>query len=350
MARLPVYCSVGFLSALYAYVDRPLVDWLEDDESDNLKKLYKLIHKEAEIFLDAPISEFLSTSSPKYNPHFKKLLKQGNVPAIVTEDFEKIHTGNEVFFAEQLSPYAILFTNQTEADAEALEQNFGVMVFTPSEISKTGFLFQNQLELFVKGKKKTWDFINAFQHPFNAMVISDAYLLAKSGSRKNLEALLLHWLPKKLSIPFDLTIISDRDSKTGLPSDIDKMKNELTALLEQHFPYKVNISIIIAKIHDRNLITNYLWCSSGYGFELIDNGESCRDTHMTIVPVTHIASDKSSYKSKSTEPVNKNSAMDLYTSLRDQFKNVNKKTPQALGLLTYTAGSKKNRLFSTKDL
>jgi hypothetical protein len=345
MARQPVYCSVGFLSALYAYVDRPLVDWLEDDESDNVKKLYKLIHKEAEILLDAPISEFVSSSSPKYNPHFKKLLKQGNVPAIVSEDFEKINTGDEVFFSKQLSPSALLFTNQSEADAERLEQNFGVMVFTPSEISKTGFLFQNHLELFVKGKKKTWDFIKSFQHPFNAMVISDAYLLAKPGSRKNLEALLLNWLPKKLSIPFDLTIISDRDSKTGLPSDIDKIKNELTTMLEQHFPYKVNVTIIIAKIHDRNLITNYLWCSSGHGFELIDNGQSCRDTHMAIVPVTHIASDKCSYKSKSSEAVNTNSAIDLYTSLRDQFKNVNSRTPHSIGLFSYSAGSKRNRLF-----
>lgn len=347
MAKLPVYCSVGFLSALYAYVDKPIIDWLEDDDTDNIKKLYKLIHKEAEVLLDAPIAEYLSASSPNYNPHFKKLLKGGNVPIIAKEDFEQINAGSTVFFSEQFSPSALLFTNHTEADANVLEQKFGVMVFTPSEITKTGFLFQNQLELFVKGKKKTWDFIKAFQHPFNAMVISDAYLLCKKESIKNLESLLLTWLPKNLSIPFDLTIISDRDSKS-LPSDIEKIKNELTVLLKKNFQYEINISIIISKIHDRNLITNYLWCSSGYGFELIANGESCRDTHMAIVPVTHIASEKGSYKLKSIEPLSNSSALDLYTSLRDQFSNINNKTPQSLGLLAYTAGSKKNRLFNSK--
>jgi hypothetical protein len=73
MARLSIYCSVGFLSALYTYVDKPLIEWLEDDEADAAKKLYKFIHKEADVLLDASINEYLISSSDKY-------LKRGKHP------------------------------------------------------------------------------------------------------------------------------------------------------------------------------------------------------------------------------------------------------------------------------
>jgi hypothetical protein len=255
--------------------------------------------------------------------------------------------GDVHFFNTKLPTSALIFTDLSDADALEIEEKFGVMVFTQSEITKTGFLFQNGLELFVKGKKKEWNFLNDYSHPFNAMVISDAYLLCKTESVKNLEALLLNWLPKKLSITFDLTIISDRDNRNQ-PSDILKIKNELTALLESNFPYKVNVSIIIAKIHDRNLITNYIWCSSGYGFELINNGESCRNTHLAILPVTHIGHMKMGYKSSVMHSKTESAVLDLFTSLKTQFNVVTEKAKNGIPnsvLQDDVAGNKQNRLF-----
>ena len=185
-----------------------------------------------------------------------------------------------------------------------------------------------------------WEFISKYKHPFNALIIADSHILSTKGSKANLRDLLHNLLPEKLKVDFDLTILADRDNK-GKPSDLVQVRDEILEYLKK-YNYNINLTIVLSKIHDRNFITNYLWCNSGYGFELInDDGLSIRNTHLTLFPITYDS------KNLQVEKLDRNDEIPFFQlALWNEYKKVISETAETMGLYTNVIGSRKNRILN----
>jgi hypothetical protein len=231
-------------------------------------------------------------------------------------------------FAVNLDARSILLTDFSDELVSSIKEKFGMMTFTSTGIENTGILFTYGLESFVKGKEGNWSFIKKYEHPFNALVLSDGYILSSIEARTNLKALLRSILPSKLTIPFDLTIIFQRNEK-GLPAaDLTPTFNDITDSLSELFIYPINLTLIESEEHDRNFITNYFWFSSGHGFELIRGEKTNRNTHVTVFPRNNKIVLKSGY----------------FEILRERFRNLNLNTNAQSGLYTKVLGNRMNRL------
>jgi hypothetical protein len=343
MGALPVYCSVGFLNSMYERINQPISKWVEDDNIGSIQKLYKLIHHKAKVVLDKDISVFFDTESTSYNPNFKKLIKSGKLPKISPEDFKSINQKDSDFFNNKLPATAIIFTDLGKDDTNAIELLYGVMAFSSEEITTAGFIFCSGLELLVRNQRQDWSFIRKYKHPFNSLILSDAYILSTQDSRNNLKIMLQNILPEELSITFDLTIISDRNDR-GLPGNLNVVYDELTSFLKQQFSYEINLNLVISPIHDRNFVTNYLFCSSGYGFELIRNGLACRDTHLSIFSIGYSPDSFLGYKGDRLSNELKLTGINIIDSLKKQYTRAATNTTAQMGLMVNVVGSKKNRL------
>ena len=330
-----VYCSLSFLDSLYERIDRPIADWIDEEAIDATRNLYRFLHSpEVTLFVDGDI-----VAKMHHNPNYRKLIKQAKISRY-TDEFNDIYNNKPKFFSTIKEANALFFVGSAR-DVEEIE-GYGQMAFTPDEIENTSFLFSYSVEPFKKGKANSWNFALRYKHPFNSLVIADGYLLCEKRGVDNLCSLLNQLLPERLNIPADITVITNRDDK-GRPGSLDSVyKNILKQLSDK--PYDVNLSIVIGKIHDRNLITNYLVCSSGYGFELIDgsSGESIRDTHMSIISITSHNQKHRGYKGNLAEE--KSSILALVSELKERYCHVVKSTPNQVGLLECVVGTRQNRL------
>ncbi len=320
-----IYCTVNFLEGLYKYINRPISEWIEDGNNELTIQLYNFIHSPNAIVYT---NESLVVKS-KTNPNFKKLFKSGKKTEHRSADFDLLISDTSQFFTNITHPSPVFLIDNLESCKEI--GHYGALAYTHENINSSSFLFSQSVEHLTKGRIGNWEFIKKYRHPFNSLILADAHILTSKESKENLIGLLLNLLPSKLSIPFDLTIITDRDVKTNKPTNKELEENEILNALSS-LPYTINLTIIIDKIHDRNFITNYLWCNSGYGFELVKNGKINRNTHLTFYPIT--------YNDKNTAT----NIMFFQPALLHEYKNTIVGTPEKMGLLTNVVGNRNNRL------
>ena len=332
-----IFCSVGFLDALYKKINISLSEFLISEQKDleSIPQLYHLIHQTAIINTDEDIVE-----KSKTNPNYKKLFKQSKFPNITRDSFIKIKNQDKDFFSACFTN--TIFLLDEDETCKKIENNFGFIAFSKDQMHQTKFLFHLGLELFEKGANKDWLFLEKYKHPFNSLIISDAYILCTSESKESLKQLLLNFLPKELkAFKFDLTIISDRNQK-GLPDKLEITASELNDFLRQNFSYEINLTLVISKIHDRNFVTNYLWCSSGYGFELVKNGNARYNTHLAVIPITYMSQPFTGYKTIKVIESN-NDSCNIVQCLLKEYSNVNNSKRLSA---TNVIGNKQNRLLN----
>jgi hypothetical protein len=310
MERQTLYCELDFLLRLIENrpADIPGNEIDEPPELTNWKKYTRLFLHNARIFVDAGRERFYDLM--RTNKFFTTLLKQfqSNEIDLCFYPLEEMDARGEDFFNE-IDPHALFFIDSTEK-CRKLANDYG-MIFISNEIRNdfAECIFGYETDYVNISKKenklRSWDFISRYKHPCNSLILSDNYILADNKKMKNnLLKLIDNLLPEKLERDFQLIIL------TGNPKgslDIERRYHFLSEHIHTLRDYRIDLKIIAKSVdnHDRNILTNYLWISSGFGFSIFKGQHISANTHFSIHPIA-----------------SKKSIRDVVESLKIQYKKI----------------------------
>jgi hypothetical protein len=305
MEGLHIYCEADFLKRFFE--EPPQSNSLLEEPEETLQwRNYKdLFFKDvSSICFDIDLEKFCETV--KNNEIFKFLDKRNggaNIELFFSQ-FDKF-TKNEEDFFKEVNPHTIFFLTDPHK-CEQLEEDYGMMFIShETKATKAKFLFSEESEEMrgikniEKGAFDTWDFISKWKHPCNTVTIVDNYLFAgryqqiQNRLQDNLLPLLSKLLPEKLNKKdFNLTIIvnsekANREISEAENREIINTHKRLIREKLKRYTYNIKLNIITECFdnHDRNLLTNYLWISSGYGFSIFENRKCIANTQFTIRPI-----------------------------------------------------------------
>lgn len=346
--KVEIFCQFEFLEKIYSKLTDNYFEFDENENSDIYiyLQLNNLIHKYSDLSIDKTYEELeiisLDKKNPHYNPYFKKLWKNGkikfkNKPEIFEQMFE-----DETYFQNKTNE--LFFLNKTSEECKKLEENYGLIFIGKDEIeTKVPFLFNWQLISFSKNKNifTDWSFIKKFNHPFNSLIIADNFVL-ENKNFDNLFDFLNSFLPAKLeNYSFNLTIFVD--NKTFKTTEmINEFYNKISKKLEELRSYKFEFSLIgTHNIHDRNILTNYFWLSSGHGFDIFKNKITTKDTHISFIPITYLGSEFKKYATElNLSSETSNFVFQAAQNLLQHYKKISKTDT------IYSCGLKNNRLLN----
>lgn len=285
-----IYCQLGFLEKLLSSTSDTLNDWLTSriSEIDSITACFKLIYGPAKIYVDATDQELLNHK----NPLVKKLWKNQTARVICKPNFSKEIDHDSINKEKSLAMFMLNLDNDS---AETLENNWGVLVLTPENLIQKHAFLNASTPIFVKANNTAfnWDKLSHLKHYFHSAIIVDNYLDHNTDVlNANLLPLIRALFKGKLHKEHTHLLIATSKS------DITRLHANLQKLLSKE---GIEIDLRIIKVqtlqnHDRHLITNQLWVSSGYGFNLLkhDQGKqklkSIRETTIMIHPVFFSAS------------------------------------------------------------
>lgn len=333
MDKYKIYCNVDFL--VHFFNQKPSSDEMfESSDFQNWLSVGMIIFKYSHLIIDKDRQTLVRLS--KDNPLIFELIdsinKGGSEIEYLPEEYDKMDDDYFNFKTNE-----IFLLNKTEEECKNLEEKYGLFFVSTDKLEKVNFLIKSEIVQIKKSEKYLygWGSIHNLKHTFNAMIIADNYILKDSFAYNNLIDLFNTLMPKKLrNIPFHLTIITQ---KNHYNEDLKKILSNLDSFLKNQFEYNIELSIILfnykSDFHDRNIITNYSWISSGAGFDLFKNKKSKYDTQIKFYPLTTLLSNPAG-----------NSILEIYNNLQAQFKKINRKEKDN-GVVDY-AGSKKNRLLN----
>lgn len=341
-----IYCQVEFLETLYDKIDKPLSELLEqsiDIEMINYyHQLVNLIHKQSMVVIDLNdemLDKVIENKSEDYNPILTSLLKD-----------EKFDFFNDSSAFEQIEhnsfnfPHALYFLSKTPSECKNLCENHGFIFISKDEIDeKIQFLFNFDIQNIVHNQQPNgWHFLERYGHSFNSMIIADNYILNRRYD-ENLFALMRNLMPQTLNNQdFHLTIIVKDDSTVS-----ENQRQRINDFLESEFNYTINLTILkSSRLHDRNILTNYIWISSAYGFELFNNGNVLenRQTQVTMFPMTYLKPDFKSFFDINNQSDLKNTILETFDYLVNQSREINNNTINIPPHTINVYGDKTNRL------
>lgn len=346
--KIRIYCDFSCLQEIYEQCHKPIADFKQEDKPLIWANLYSLLYEHSEIFVNLTYEELQVLIKEK--PFFNDLFKKDKLNAVVG-NFDKI--GKEDEFLLKIPPQTLFFLDKTPDECKNLEEDFGMLFISKNElVQKAAWLFQWGLRSEKKGSvNKNWNFLKEFKHPCNSLVLADNYVLKDEKLwAENLLLILKYLLPEKLNKQtFQLTILTDIDER-----DIEKRFTALEKLIK--FDYKITCCVIrTPDIHDRNIITNYAWLSSGYGFTLFSAKKVTKSTTLNFLPITYLHTDYPKYHSiKPTTNETFSFVSELVKGLLEDYKEINDKAQNSEAAestskvvwFQATNNNKQNRLLS----
>jgi hypothetical protein len=347
MKKFTVYCQMACLEDIYAQMSQPMTEFLADSSLATWANLYQLLHEHSVLYLDVTPEELLEL---RKNPIINKLFKNQQL-RLAKDDIQAIGTTDEVI--TKTSPQTLFFLDKSPAECKALEEDFGQIFISRTELAtQSAWLFAWALRNIPKKDSAytNWDFLAEFRHPCCALVLADNYILKKKEAwGENLLQVLDKLLPQKLNKrEFEITIITE---KKDLDNSLLKTRfGELSTALATLRPYTIVLSVVCThEIHDRNLLTNYLWVSSGVGFTLFKNQHVTESTHLTMLPISYLHFNYPCYNTN-TQNISYQAISSVFSStnsLLAHYQEINRKASNTdnppILLLNYQ-GSKQNRL------
>ena len=323
MEKFTVYCQIDFLKEYYN--NRPKIeDDFFSDKNNYWFELGKLIHKHSNLIIDIDKNDLLKIA--RENKLIMRLIKERNqggselIP--IPKEFEYMNE-DENYFQNRTSELYML--NKTEKECTKLENQYGNIFISKDNIQKSKFLFESEIIPLKKNKKglKDWSFIKKFKHPFNSIIIADNYIFDKNNTKridKNLIQILKNILPKRLNKQsIALTIFAKNET-----FNIDFIYNYLKEKFKNEFPnFNFKFTIIgVDKydLHDRNILTNYMWINSGYGFSIFYKNRVMQDTHISFFPITYLQPQLFGYNKITTETATHKNILEIHSYLLNQLK------------------------------
>jgi hypothetical protein len=279
MGRFETYAESNFI-----------INLCETEPSDSLSeeytewvKIFNIIAKKSDLCIDSK-DELINKS--KENPRLKRLIKclseGGSKLLLNKEHFTKLNSDKRSFLkTETPSPIYCLSKPSTNA-------NNGVFVADSMNYQdKFKKIIREAYSISVNIKKQSqfsWKNLLDNQPPLNSIIIADPYLIKESDFDKNLFQILDILLPNKnLDETFHVTLITG--SKAGL--SLKQLENKHEKIKEfvgsRISDFKLGIYIVDQgrgdgkMMHDRMLITNYFYLSTGKGFDLFNSDDEIKD-------------------------------------------------------------------------
>lgn len=298
-----VYCEDAFL--------KKMGDFYESVSSDgspialiwnSIKNL--LFSGDVRIFLDLGKDEFICRTDdiykrrkkaakrdipfhlPKYE-HFIYDLYISSIDGSVRIHFDKPLKDIDFCQASDGQLNAIYLTCENLAKCKDIELRYGVLVISPENLSDLYKTLLDDGAAVLKGRIGGWKSILSGKFlPCNSAVLIDNYLLSsKDHIDENLGEILDSFLPPKLDIPFQISIICMLKNNGFDSSGTDRYES-VRAIIERIRPnliYKLLLYKVSGVFHDRILITNSTFVSSGAGFNLFESQKIKNDTSISIL-------------------------------------------------------------------
>lgn len=349
-SKFTVYCEVDFLETLYDKIAQPLSDLIQSQGLQNRGLLYELvslIHEHSQVVInlnDDELDRVINNRNEDYNPILIDFILDEKSTLINDAlAFEQMET-DENFFQKLNFPQALFFLSSSPEICHQLCEDYGYIFISKDEIDeKIPFLFNFDIQNLVRNQQpKSWAFLQKYRHPFNAMVIADNYILNRRYE-ENLFAILKNLMPQTLNNQvFHLTIIVNDEATVS-----NEERQSINEFLEEEFNYAINLTILkSSRLHDRNILTNYIWISSPYGFELFHNQNILenRETQVKMFPITYLKRDFKGFFSGNTSTDLKNTILETVDYLLNKSKEINENTINILPNTINVYGNKINRL------
>lgn len=347
--KFTCYISLEFLESLFQ--QKPVFD----DENISKYQLwldfYQMLRHHCELLFNCTSDECYNLAKKKneigkFITFIIKASQRNCSEVHCTPDvFQQINEDEE-FFTDLANPNSIFLFNRESSYCNSIEQDYGYIAINADQVfEKVPFLMNWGHKVLHKDENiSSWDFLKSFKHPCNSLIINDSYIFAKGLDRvrENLIEILKAIIPEnEMEIDFHLTIITLRDDRTGLPNQdyYAKIMEILNEEIDDHRFDESNFSIIIRKIHNRNILTNYLWINSDHGFTVFENREVVNETPVRINPITCLNNEEIEYNKNNEHSQSNNSVFESYQRLLKEYEKA-----IASPMLNEFYGKRKNRL------
>jgi len=268
------YCEAAFLSK---FLDERSKCIYNDDEITlwcNFKSLFFKHISAVDNISD--IDELFKGDKEKLTLWQKKRYSEEGIKEKQIDDFN---------FAT-INPHTVFLLSNTQK-CKQLEEEYG-MLFISNETKKENaeILFgyeQSAISVIPNGNYSNYLFLSSFQHPCNAIIVNDAYLLSEKDKTydDNLIAILDLLLPKKLNKTiFQLLILSGDGVKN---IDVNHKYSLIKSRIDKLRTYKIELKIITKKAHhNRDIITNYLRINAKHKFTLFIEKKAATSDDLTV--------------------------------------------------------------------
>lgn len=279
------FCEVGFLREFIGSHPTMLVP--NDDVirlMGNWISVYHFICK-SDVVIDITAAEF---SSIKDNNEWMRLFwkkssnGECNIEFAGMKEFPHIsNLSHDKCSVKELN--AVYLTTQPDDVCIKKSNELGVVVLNNDLIKKCDHLFIDNGTEFPSRKAKDWDFMKQLNSVFpsinicNSMIIVDNYLFSDNIKNEaderleyNLKPILRTLLPHSLAEGeiFEIAIFTGEDKKQSF----ERQLNYISSLITKIRP-NLNTRICFygksqSAFHDRAILTNNIWISSGHGFDI----------------------------------------------------------------------------------
>jgi len=185
----------------------------------------------------------------------------------------------DLAFYKNGSCFKLFMLNESVEVCNTLSEQFGYEYLSSENLEKKWTIYNSSRDdssrkvtartsLPANNRFDSWDCLDTYIHPLTNILINDSYILNDKQNQKirdNLLPLILKLAQKApKNLPLEITILSD-PSPNYL--DYEKIHARLSTELDQFLGadrYKLNL--IRFSTHDRFILTNYFYITSGKGF------------------------------------------------------------------------------------
>lgn len=160
-------------------------------------------------------------------------------------------------------------------------KQFGILALNPEDILKESSLYSNIGFEIEKGKPSELRFVG-FRKICNTITIKDLYVLTRD-SDYNIYKVLHSFIPINKTEDYSIIIYTGSDKKIGSKEEEEYFLSkwhEIKEWLIENRKYPISLTLISATkddFHDRHFLTNYHYCLSPAGLDIIDNRNITRN-------------------------------------------------------------------------
>jgi hypothetical protein len=191
---------------------------------------------------------------------------------------------------------AVFLTTLDDTVCIKQSKRYGVIVLNTSLAKGCKHLFSDNGTEFPSSEAQDWNFLRGLNALYpalnicNSMIIVDNYLFSDNignGANEkleyNLKPMFRELLPEALDegAIFELSIFTEESKEDGVQlKGFEKQYNYISSLISKIRPklkYKISIYTKVKdSFHDRSLLTNNIWISSGHGFDIFGKAKGVK--------------------------------------------------------------------------